>query len=82
MWLADDWTNFTHNEKQSNNSTNSCNNKAILLKGRALDHLILRPKFGPIPNAKKYGVFSQFQTKNSQFVESGGGGGVLHLYFI
>ena len=32
MWLAEDWTNFTHNEKQSNNSTNSCNNKAILLK--------------------------------------------------
>ena len=34
--------------------------------GRALDHPILGPKFGPIPTAKKY-VFSQFQTKNSQF---------------
>ena len=34
---------------------------------RALDHPILGPKFGPIPNAKKYGFFSQFQTKNSQF---------------
>ena len=33
---------------------------------RALDHPILGPKFGPIPNAKKY-VFSQFQTKKSQF---------------
>ena len=33
---------------------------------RALDHPILGPKFSPIPNAKKY-VFSQFQTKKSQF---------------
>ena len=33
---------------------------------RALDHQILGPKFRPIPNAKKY-VFSQFQTKTSQF---------------
>ena len=33
---------------------------------RALDHLILGPKFGPIPNAKKY-VFSQFN-KNIFFL--------------
>ena len=31
---------------------------------RALDHQILGPKSGHIPNAKKY-VFSQFQMKNS-----------------
>ena len=51
---------------------------------RALHHPILGPKFGPIPNAKKYVVFSQFQTKNSQFDNlffffffgGGGGGGV------
>ena len=29
---------------------------------RALDHPILGPKFGPIPNVKKL-FFSQFQTK-------------------
>ena len=34
--------------------------------GRALDHPILGPKFGPIPNAKKYGFFP-IPDKNSQF---------------
>ena len=82
MWLAEDWTNFTHNEKQSNNSTNSCNNKAILLKGRALDHPILGLKFGPIPNAKK-DVFSPIPDKKFPICGGWGwGGGVLNLYFI
>ena len=38
----------------------------ILFYYRALDHPILGPKFGPIPNAKKY-VFPKFKTKNSHF---------------
>ena len=51
---------------------------------RALDHLILGLKFGPIPNAKK-SVFPQFQTKSSQFEKKNLGvevGGILHLYLI
>ena len=37
----------------------------MVIPVRALDQPNLGPKFGPIPNAKKY-VFSQFQMKNSQ----------------
>ena len=52
---------------------------------RALDQPILGPKFGPIPNAKKY-FFPQFQTKNSQFDKKKNFFFffflVLHLYFI
>ena len=42
------------------------------VKSRAIDHPNLGPKIGSIPNAKKY-VFSQFQTKNSQFNKFFGG---------
>ena len=36
---------------------------AIILQYRALDHQNLGPKFSPIPNAKKYGFFSNFRRK-------------------
>ena len=55
--------------------------------GRALDHPILGPKFGPIPNAKKYVFSSMQQKKNSQFDQKfflggvgGGGVSILILY--
>ena len=69
---------------------NILNRIFILLPGlcRAFDHLILGPKFGPIPNAKKY-VFPQCQTKKSQidrifffFFFGGGGGGSPSLFHI
>ena len=64
---------------------NILNRIFILLPGlcRALDHPILGPKFGPIPNAKKY-VFPQFQTKNPNLTENfgGGGGGSPSLFHI
>ena len=56
-------------------------------------HLVLGPKFGPIPNAKKYGFFpirdKKFPIRRIFFFFGGGGGGgggeggrgVLHLYF-
>ena len=43
-----------------------CNKMGKPLVVRALDHPILGPKFGPIPNAKKY-VFFPIPGKNSQF---------------
>ena len=57
------------------------------MEDRALDHPILGPKFGPIPNAKKY-VFFPIPEKNSQFDKKKKKKKnfffffVLHLYFI